>query len=160
MADRLEAVVGRLLGARNLTLATAESCTGGLIAHLLTNVPGSSNYFLGGLVVYTARLKEQLAGVQSETIRRHTVYSGEVALELAQGARRVIGSDIGVGVTGIAGPDGGTFEQPVGLVYIALSADDFHRVERFQFGRDRIGNKEEAAEQALRMIVEQLFDRP
>jgi PncC family amidohydrolase len=156
MPDPLEITVGRLLTARKLTVATAESCTGGLIAHRLTNVPGSSSYFLGGVVVYTVALKERLVGVRTETIRQHSVYSTEVALELAQGVRRVAGSDIGIGVTGIAGPDGGTPQHPVGLVCIGLAAAGFERVERFHFKRDRIGNKDEAAEQALRLLAEYL----
>src|SRR5947199_5855205 len=121
--EPVEIVVGRILAARGLTVAAAESCTGGLLAHRVTNVPGSSRYFLGSVVVYAPELKESLLGVRAETIREHTVYSAEVAMEMARGVRFVTDADIGVGVTGIAGPDGGTPERPVGLVYIAVAMD-------------------------------------
>src|SRR5262249_47086919 len=109
--EPLEFLLGRCLADRGLTLVAAESCTGGLVADRITDVPGSSSYFLGSVVVYSATMKEKLLGVRAETIERHTVYSAEVATEMAEGVRRVTGADVGVGVTGIAGPDGGTAER-------------------------------------------------
>jgi PncC family amidohydrolase len=150
----IENELGRNLTAKGLTLAAAESCTGGLVAHRITNVPGSSRYFLGSVVVYSATLKERLLEVREETIRVHTVYSAEVALEMAQGARRVTSADIGVGITGIAGPDGGTPERPVGLVYIGVATERLERVEKFQFAGERSSIKEQAAEQALRLVLD------
>ena len=115
---------------RGLTVAVAESCTGGLIAHRLTNVPGSSAYFLGGVVAYANEVKEGVLGVRSETLRRHGAVSQETALEMARGVRRLLGADIALSATGIAGPTGGTPEKPVGLVYVALAAEDCERCER------------------------------
>ena len=128
--EALEEAVGRLLAERGLTVAVAESCTGGLIAHRLTNVPGSSRYFLGGVVAYANEVKEGVLGVRSETLRRHGAVSQETALEMARGVRRLLGADIALSATGIAGPAGGTPEKPVGLVYVALAAEDCERCER------------------------------
>jgi PncC family amidohydrolase len=149
-----ELLLGRCLSDRGMTLAAAESCTGGLIADRITDVPGSSRYFLGSVVVYSAALKEKLLGVRRETIQRHTVYSADVALEMARGVRQVTEADIGVGVTGIAGPDGGTAEQPVGLVFIAVATAAGTRVERLQYLGDRSAIKEQAAEHALKMVID------
>lgn len=123
-ADSMETVVLENLKKRGARLAVAESCTGGLIAHRLTNFAGSSAAFDGGIVAYTPELKQQLLGVRAETLEKHGVVSQETALEMAEGARRVMGATVAVGVTGIAGPDGGTPENPVGTVCIALSAAD------------------------------------
>jgi PncC family amidohydrolase len=152
--EPVEIELGRQLAARGLTLAAAESCTGGLVAHRITNVPGSSQYFLGSVVVYSATLKERLLGVHEQTIRLNTVYSAEVAREMAQGVRRVCKADIGFGVTGIAGPDGGTPERPVGLVYIGLASDLLERVEEYRFTGDRLSIKEQAAEHALLLVLD------
>jgi nicotinamide-nucleotide amidase len=118
----MEIVVGELLRARALTVAFAESCTGGLVAHRLTNVPGSSAYFVGGINAYANGAKESLLGVPARTLTAHGAVSEEVAGAMAEGARRALGSDIAVGVTGVAGPDGGTPEKPVGLVCFGLAA--------------------------------------
>ncbi len=152
--EPVEFELGRQLTARGLTVATAESCTAGLVAHRITNVPGSSRYFLGSVVVYSASLKERLLGVPEQIIRLHTVYSAEVAREMAQGVRRVCGADIGIGVTGIAGPDGGTPERPVGLVHIGLASARCQRVEEFRFIVDRLSIKEQASEQALLLALD------
>jgi PncC family amidohydrolase len=157
--ESLEVVVGQLLLQHQLTLATAESCTGGLIGHRLTNVPGSSNYFLGGIIAYANEVKERVLGVHHATLERHGAVSAETALEMARGARRVLGVDIAVSATGIAGPDGGTVDKPVGLVYIALATPDFERVERCVWEQDREGNKWASAEAALRMVQNYLQDR-
>ena len=119
--EPLEVQVGKLLTARNLTLALAESCTGGLISHRLTEVPGSSTYFLGGIVAYAYDVKERQLGVKHNTLYDHGAVSAETALEMARGARRALGTDIGLGVTGIAGPGGGMPGKPVGLVHLAVA---------------------------------------
>ncbi len=116
--------VAEELRARGLTIATAESCTGGLLAARLTERPGSSSYFRGSVVVYSNDVKSSLAGVEAELIERHGAVSGEVAQALADGARAKLGADLGVGITGVAGPDGGTPEKPVGLVWLCVTGAD------------------------------------
>lgn len=149
--EPLEVVVGQLLLQQHLTLATAESCTGGLIGHRLTNVPGSSEYFPGGIIAYANEIKERVLGVSRQTLDTHGAVSAETAIEMARGARRVLGVDLAVSVTGIAGPGGGTAEKPIGVVYVALAAPDFVRVEKFVWDQDREGNKWESSEAALRL---------
>src|SRR5438045_8220030 len=130
----MEEVVGRRLAMTEFTLAVAESCTGGLIAQRLTNVPGSSNYFTEGVVTYSNESKTRLLGVDNELIREFGDVSEQVARDMARGVRHRAHADFGLAVTGIAGPDGGTKEKPVGLVYIAL-ADDAHRSEERRVGK-------------------------
>jgi nicotinamide-nucleotide amidase len=128
----MEAVVGSMLKERGLTIALAESCTGGLIGHRITNVPGSSTYLKGGIVAYANEVKQQSLVVRAETLEVHGAVSEETAVEMATGARRVLGSDIGLAVTGVAGPEGGTPEKPVGTVCFALvSATAVHH-RRYQ----------------------------
>jgi PncC family amidohydrolase len=150
--DPLEVWVGRLLTAKNLTLALAESCTGGLVSHRLTEVPGSSAYFLGGIVSYANTAKEQLLGVNHNTLYNYGAVSAETALKMAQGARLALGADIGLSVTGIAGPTGGTPDKPVGLVYVALASRSEERCERHVWESDRSGNKALSAEAALDLL--------
>jgi competence/damage-inducible protein CinA-like protein len=135
--DRLEAVVGRLLLERGLTLATAESCTGGLIAKQLTDIPGSSAWFLEGAVTYANAAKMRQLGVPQALLEEHGAVSTQVAEAMAQGMRRAAGSDLALAVTGIAGPDGGTAEKPVGTVYIALADRDGCAVRRCLFSGSR-----------------------
>jgi len=156
MSEALEVEVGKLLKQRGLTLATAESCTGGLVAHRVTNVSGSSAYFLGGVIAYSNALKESLLGVKRETLMAHGAVSREAAIEMARGARERFGADVAVSVTGIAGPTGGTPEKPVGLTYIALVAPNYEVCERFVWRGDRLKTKEQSAEAVLRMVVEYL----
>jgi len=127
--EKMEEVVGLKLGVNRFTLAVAESCTGGLIAHRLTEVPGSSNYFMEGVVTYSNEAKTRLLGVPAEMLERHGAVSAEVAEAMAEGVKRRAGTDFGLSVTGVAGPGGGTEEKPVGLVYVAL-ADDAHTEHR------------------------------
>jgi nicotinamide-nucleotide amidase len=115
-------VVGRVLREKRLTLALAESCTGGLVGHRVTNVPGSSTYFLGGAEVYANSAKEAVLGVSHDILVQHGAVSEEAAREMAVGARRVFGADIAVATTGIAGPDGGTAEKPVGTVCFGIAS--------------------------------------
>ena len=152
----LEARVGQALRARRLTLALAESCTGGLIGHRLTNVPGSSEYFLGGIVAYAYEAKERLLGVHHQTLYEHGAVSRETAIEMARGARLALGADIGVSVTGIAGPTGGLPDKPVGLTWIAISTRDGERAEQHLWQGDRDQNKALSAEAALEMLVASL----
>ncbi|HYM61687.1 MAG TPA: competence/damage-inducible protein A [Thermoanaerobaculia bacterium] len=130
--DTLEAVIGRILAERGETVSTAESCTGGLLSQRITDVPGSSRYFLGGAVVYTADAKMFLAGVDPKLIQEHGEVSEEVAIDLAKGIRRRFHTTYGVGITGIAGPGGGTEAKPVGTVHIAVASDKGH-VHRWTF---------------------------
>jgi nicotinamide-nucleotide amidase len=122
--DTMESVVGGLLRSQGKMLATAESCSGGLIGHKITSVPGSSNYFTGGVIAYSNDLKEKLLGVDPELLARHGAVSSAVAKAMAVGIRSKTGADIGLSVTGIAGPTGGSPEKPVGTVFIALATPD------------------------------------
>ena len=152
-----EFIAAPLLTSLNLTIATAESCTGGLVGHRLTNVAGSSAYFWGGILSYDNRIKQNVLGVPEQVLMTVGAVSAECALAMADGARQLIGTRIGLSTTGIAGPGGSTPGKPVGLVYIALTAyDGFRRCEHYIWDGDRIANKEQSAEAALRMLVEYL----
>ncbi len=152
----LAAAVGDLLRGGSLTLALAESCTGGLVSSLITDVAGSSEYFLGGAVCYANRAKEAILGVRPKTLQAHGAVSAETAAEMAQGARRLFGAELGLAVTGIAGPGGGSAEKPVGLVYIHLSAPRAEIGQHFIWHSDRVGNKRLSAEAALKLLVDHL----
>jgi nicotinamide-nucleotide amidase len=147
----LEAVVGDLLRERKLTIAVAESCTGGLLSSRLTDVPGSSDYVERGVVCYSNRAKTELAGVPAALIDEHGAVSEPVARAMAEGIRSRAGTNIGIGVTGIAGPGGGTPQKPVGTVAIAVAADEDVRVRTFQFIGPREMVKFQAAQSALNM---------
>ena len=147
--ETLEDVLGRLLTERGSMLALAESCTGGLIGHRVTRVPGSSHWFEHGVVTYSNRSKEYLLGVPAATIRRHGAVSRPTAIAMAQGVRERSGVDFGLAVTGIAGPEGGTPDKPVGTVYIALSTPEKTVAERFFFPGRRHMVQDLAAETAL-----------
>lgn len=155
----LEEEIGTLLLSRGLTLATAESCTGGLVAHRLTNVPGSSAYYLGGVVSYANSAKEDLLGVRHDTLLAHGAVSEETAREMARGACRLLHADLALSITGIAGPTGDTPDKPVRLVYIALSAPDAELCRRHCWSGDRLANKEKSAETALRLLLDYLQHR-
>lgn len=155
----IEEEIGAHLLKRKLTLASAESCTGGLVAHRITNVPGSSAYFMGSIVAYANEVKEALLGVRHETLLEHGAVSEETAREMARGARKRLGVDVAVSVTGIAGPTGGTPEKPVGLVYIALAAAGVERCERHVWRGGRLGNKGKSAEAALRLVLDYLQEQ-
>ena len=150
--ETLEAVVGRLLLERGLTVSLAESCTGGLVAHRLTNIPGSSRYVERGVVVYSNRAKEDLLGVPEPMLRAHGAVSAPVAEAMAAGIRRVSGSPCGLAVTGIAGPDGGTEAKPVGTVFIAAAAPSGTEVKRFRFSGGREAIKWQSAQAALDLL--------
>ncbi|WP_298591815.1 nicotinamide-nucleotide amidohydrolase family protein [uncultured Mitsuokella sp.] len=152
----LEMRVGELLTARGLTIACAESCTGGLLTSRLTDVAGSSAYVMGSVVSYTNAIKERLVGVRHETLAAHGAVSEETAREMAEGIRHAIRTDIGVGITGIAGPGGGTVEKPVGLVFIAISGVAGIIAHKKCFTGTRVENKRSSTESALSIIVEYL----
>lgn len=155
----LEAIVGRLLERHGLTLAVSESCTGGLVSHRITDVPGSSAYYRGSITAYSNDVKERLLGVQSGTLDRHGAVSEQTALEMARGVRRALRADIGLAVTGIVGPGGGTPQKPVGLVYVALAAPDGEWVRRHKWGGDRWENKSLSADALLELLRDYLEDR-
>lgn len=157
MADPLVEHARRLQDAcveRGLTVAAAESCTGGLVAHLITEVPGSSGYFRGGVVAYSDDVKREALGVGDEVLRAHGAVSAQVAMAMAEGARARLGADLGAGVTGIAGPDGGSGAKPVGLVYVAVAGGLTPVVQRFLWPHDREGNKRASAEAVLRLLLD------
>jgi nicotinamide-nucleotide amidase len=154
----MEAVVGRLLFERKATLAVAESCTGGLISHMLTNVPGSSNYFLFSGITYSNEAKQKILGVSSEIIERFGAVHEKTAKEMAAGVRRIAGSDYGLATSGIAGPDGGTEEKPVGLVCIGLADGQSARGFRFFYPfNSRKRNKKIFAVKSLDIIRRELL---
>jgi len=155
--DRVEEKVVLALTKQQRTLALAESCTGGLIANRITNVSGASKIFLGGIVAYSNDAKENFLGVRAETLAAHGAVSEAVAREMAEGARKKFKADFAIAVTGIAGPDGGTKEKPVGTVFIALAGDFGAEVERKQNVFDREIFKQITAQQALEMLLRKLI---
>ncbi|MFB3920317.1 MAG: competence/damage-inducible protein A [Terriglobia bacterium] len=156
--ETLEEIVGMYLTMRQKTIAVAESCTGGLLSERLTRVPGSSGYFLGGGVCYSNELKTKLAGVPADLIQAHGAVSRQVAQALGEGIRLRTGASIGVGVTGIAGPGGGTTEKPVGLVFIALADERGTQVREFRFPGDRDRIRNWATTAALEIIRRRIRD--
>lgn len=148
--------IGSLLRERGQTLGVAESCTGGLIAHRLTNVAGSSEYFLGGIIAYSNSVKIKLLDVSPQTIEEHGAVSEQTVLEMARGARQVLGADIALSISGIAGPGGGSANKPVGTVWVGLATPDGERARRFHFDGDREQNKAAFAEAALNVLLEYL----
>jgi PncC family amidohydrolase len=154
-----EEMLGGLLRNKGLKIGLAESCTGGLIANRLTNVPGASDYFDVGVVTYSNRAKEVLLAVPSQVLAAKGAVSSEVAALMAQGARRVTGTDMGLAVTGIAGPEGGTPQKPVGTVFIALSVKEEIIVRHYLFQGDRESVKEQTSEAALSLAIQYLEGR-
>jgi len=155
--DPLVALAERLQGlclARALTVAAAESCTGGLVSHVLTEVPGSSGYFSGSVVTYSDAAKADLLGVPRDVIAHHGAVSAQVARAMAVGARERFGADLAIAVTGIAGPTGGSDEKPVGLTYVAVAGGGDPEIRRFLWTGDRTANKRASAEAALELLIE------
>jgi PncC family amidohydrolase len=155
-AMKLQQSVGVLLLQRHLKLATAESCTGGLIADRITDVPGSSEYFVGGVVAYAYEAKVAMLGVSWDTLNTKGAVSSETVLEMARGARKVLSAEIAIGVSGIAGPGGGTPEKPVGTTWIALVTPDGEWAHHFLWEGDRAENKALSADAALKMLLDYL----
>lgn len=157
MGNRIEEEIGRLLKDKGLSLAVGESCTGGLIGHSVTNVPGSSSYFQGGVIAYSNELKVKFLQVSPHTLETRGAVSKETALEMARGVKGVTGADIGLSVTGIAGPEGGSKEKPVGTVFIALSGRGVERCKRLQLSGNRDEIKAMASQRALEMLRDYLL---
>lgn len=152
----LAARVGVLLKARGWSLGVAESCTGGLVSHVITYIPGSSSYLVGGIVAYSNRIKRDIVGVPEELLVAHGAVSREVALAMAQGVRRVLNADVGLSTTGIAGPTGGSPEKPVGTVFVAISSPCGDHVEYHIWQTDRLENKRLSARAVLELLCDQL----
>ena len=153
MTEDLVVAIGQALRARGWTLALGESCTGGMLGHCITNVPGSSEYFLGGIVAYAYQSKEQLLGVRHDTLYKHGAVSQETALEMARGARHAFSADVGLSVTGIAGPGGGLPDKPVGLTWVAVSTRGGEWGEYHIWQGDRQANKADAVKSALTLLL-------
>jgi PncC family amidohydrolase len=156
----LAARVGAACRASARTIATAESCTGGLVAHLLTEIPGASAYVRGGIVAYDNEVKVASLAVAPEVLEAHGAVSAQVAIAMADGARRALGADVAVGVTGVAGPAGGTADKPVGLTYVAVADAAGSDVQRHLWQLDRTGNKRASAAVALALVLARLEPGP
>jgi len=157
--ELIEVQIGKLLVEKGLKLAVAESCTGGLIGHRVTNIPGSSDYYLGSVTAYAYEVKQRLLGVKHETLAQHGAVSRETVIEMARGIRQCLSADfpvrntVGISVSGIAGPGGGIPGKPVGLVWIGLSSPDGDHAWKFLWKGDRIENKENSAQAALEILL-------
>ena len=153
--DTLESALGARLKKRRLTLAAAESCTGGLLGARVTAVPGSSSYFVGGIVSYANAVKTRSLGVPGRLLKKHGAVSPECAAAMARGARRALDADIGVSITGVAGPDGGTKEKPVGLVFVAVSGPGrAETVKKLEINGPREAVRSRAVTAALRLVYD------
>ena len=156
MTTNFEELLRVYMNARGLKLATAESCTGGLVSDRITNVSGSSEYFPGGIVAYSYEAKVSLLGVSWDTLNTHGAVSEEAVLEMARGARKLFNADIGISVSGIAGPTGGTPEKPVGTTWFGLSTDTGEWTRHFIWDGDREKNKLHSSDAALQFIIDYL----
>ena len=148
----LEKIIGELLREKNLTIACAESCTGGLLTSKLTDVAGSSDYVQGSIVSYSNEVKNKILRVKTETLKNFGAVSYETAFEMAANVRDIFETDIGVGITGIAGPGGGTAEKPVGTVYISVADKNNVSVKKFNFSGTRTEIKNQSAQSAMAML--------
>lgn len=155
LGDRLAAACT----SRNLTLATAESCTGGGLSHLMTAIPGASAFFIGGIIAYQNDIKTRLLGVPQSTLQQHGAVSAQTARAMAEGCRGIFGSDIAVSITGIAGPGGGSLQKPVGTVHVAVATQQATRTVEFHFSGDRAQVRDEAISAALGLILEAIDDQ-
>jgi PncC family amidohydrolase len=142
--------------ARGIRLATVESCTGGLVGHVITETPGSSGYYVGGFVTYSDQLKREMVDVPGEVLAAHGAVSAQTAVAMASGGRTRTGADLGAAVTGIAGPNGGSDQKPVGLTYVAVSDSTGSEVRRHVWSGERSDNKRASAEALLELILERL----
>jgi PncC family amidohydrolase len=152
----LESLIGELLRNRGWRLAVAESCTGGLIGDRVTDIPGSSTYYVGSVTAYAYNAKVRLLGVEWATLEKYGAVSEQVALQMAVGVRRALAADVGLSVTGIAGPGGGTEDKPIGLTWVGLSVPGQDQVKQFVWDGDRRQNKEKSAEAALQLLIDYL----
>ncbi len=154
--DSISSAVGKLLKKRGETCSVAESCTGGLLGGEFTSVPGSSEYFTGGAIVYSNKAKMNILHVKEDTLEKHGAVSKETALELAAGVRTLYGTDYGIGITGIAGPGGGTEEKPVGTVWISIADKNGAEAKKYVFSTDRAVNRERSVGTALALLYKKL----
>jgi PncC family amidohydrolase len=157
LKTELENKAGKLLREHGLTIAIAESCTGGLFGHRLTNVPGSSEYFMGGMIAYSYEAKVKLLGVSWDTLNTFGAVSGETVIEMACGAKKLLDVDIAASISGIAGPGGGTLDKPVGTTWVGLAANDGEWAFEFHFDGDREQNKAASADAALQVVLDYLM---
>jgi nicotinamide-nucleotide amidase len=148
----LEKVVGQLLLEKNVRLSTAESCTGGYIAHLITSIPGSSAYFTGSVVAYSNSIKTGILGVQEECLIKHGAVSEQTVIQMANGVKQKFGTEYAIAVSGVAGPDGGTDEKPVGTIWIAVAGPETTTANKYLFGNNRERNIRLAAVTALNKL--------
>jgi nicotinamide-nucleotide amidase len=153
----LETIIGTLLTDRNMTVSTAESCTGGEIAHLLTSVAGSSVYYKGSVIAYANSVKTQLLGVPEDVIEKEGAVSEDTVREMASGARNLFKTDYAVATSGIAGPDGGSEKKPVGTVWIAIASEKEVVCEKYVFGNDRLTNIRRFSLAALNFLRKQII---
>jgi PncC family amidohydrolase len=156
MKIMLEEILGETMRTRGLTLAAAESCTGGLVSDRITNISGSSEYFPGGVVAYSYEAKVNLLGVSRDTLNMYGAVSKEIVLEMARGVRKLFNADIGISVSGIAGPTGGLPDKPVGTTWIGLAANGGEWARHFVWGGDRVQNKQYSSEAALQFVLDYL----
>lgn len=162
MEELLEVIVGRYLKEKNMKLMVAESCTGGLIGHRITNVPGCSDYYLGSVTAYAYEAKQTLLGVKQETLLKYGAVSRQTVMEMACGVRHALNGffpldkTVGVSVSGIAGPGGGMPDKPVGTVWVGLCAPEGSYAWRFQWHGDRLNNKEQSADATLQILLDYL----
>jgi PncC family amidohydrolase len=156
MPESLEMHLGQLFKGRDLWLAVTESSTGGLLGHMITNAPGSSTYFIGGVIAYANKVKVDVLGVSSQTLDRYGAVSKETVIEMARGVRKVLDADIGVAISGVAGPGGGTDEKPVGTTVIGMSALEQETTKLFVFPGERLDIKTQAAQSAIQMVIDLL----
>ena len=159
MPELLEMRLGQLFKGRDLWLAVTESSTGGLLGHMITNAPGSSTYFIGGVIAYANKVKVDVLGVSSQTLDRYGAVSKETVIEMARGVRKVLDADIGVAISGVAGPGGGTDEKPVGTTVIGMSALEQETTKLFVFPGERLDIKTQAAQSAIQMVIDLLEEQ-
>lgn len=153
----IEIEIGRLLVIKGLTISIAESCTGGLVCSKITDVPGSSVYFVGGVIAYSNKVKMQMLGVTQEILNTHGAVSAQTAIEMAKGVRKMYGTDIGLSVTGIAGPGGGSLQKPVGLVYLSLEPNTGETIcKKCKFTGERKDIRLQSTQIILEMLLEYL----
>ncbi|MFQ5824093.1 MAG: competence/damage-inducible protein A [bacterium] len=155
--EELEEVVAQLFFKKKKTVAVAESCTGGLLANKLTNIPGSSEYFERGVIVYSNQAKMDILGIPATVLEKSGAVSSETAVAMAEGVKKISGADFGISTTGIAGPTGGTKEKPVGLVYIGFAGEGGSYSKKYHFFNDRLTNKERTVQAALNILRKELI---
>lgn len=159
MVDRLGFQLGNIIREQHLWLAVAESCTGGMLSHRITNIPGASEYFRGGVIAYANEVKVDILGVSSKTLDDFGAVSEETVIEMARGVRKSLDVDIGVSVSGIAGPSGGTIEKPVGTTWIGLSSADRDSAVKYIFPGNRYEINSQASDAAMKMAINYLLER-